>query len=258
MTRTRSSRRATGALVAAAAVVATTVAPSAAIEGDTLTVTAPATGTVNLPVVFTASGVLSDYFLDRWLEVYALPTAVVSSCPASVMNAPTVASGSSTIGGELVATAVHAGNAQPYSIPIVWSPRMAGTYLICTYLNHQIYTDVLHQHTITVSGGGSTVVPPPPPPTVIPPPTTLSAPGKVTAPRLARRGTRLACSRGTWSGSPTSYTYRWKVGSRVKAGATSPRLRITRALRGKRVSCGVSAGNAAGITTAWSRKVTVR
>ncbi|QIK74465.1 hypothetical protein [Nocardioides piscis] len=48
------------------------------------------------------------------------------------MNAPTVASGSSPIGGELVATSVHAGNAQPYSVQIVWSPRMAGTYLVCT------------------------------------------------------------------------------------------------------------------------------
>lgn len=247
MTRTLSSRRAAGVLVAAATVVAATVAPSAAIEGDTLSVAGPATGTVNLPVVFTANGVLADHYLDRWLEVFALPTAVVSSCPESVMNAPTVASGSSTIGGELVATAVHAGNAQPYSIPIVWSPRMAGTYLICTYLNHQIYTDVLHQHTITVSHDGGIGTPP-----------TVSAPGKLTAPRLVRQGRRLACSPGTWSGNPTSYSYRWKVGSKVKPGATSPKLRATRALRGKRVSCGVVAGNAAGSTTAWSRRISVR
>ena len=255
MTSARTFRRVAGVLASTATIFATTMSPSAAIEGDTLTVAAPATGAVNLPVVFTASGVLADHYLDRWLEVFALPTAVVSSCPASVMNAPTVASGSSTIGGELIATAVHAGNAQPYSIPIVWSPRMAGTYLICTYLNHQIYTDVLHQHTLTVPGGGGTVVTPPPP--VVTPPGTVSAPSKVTAPRLVRRGARLACSRGTWSSSPTSYTYRWKVGSRVKAGATSPKLRITRALHGKKVSCGVVASNAAGSTTAWSRWIRV-
>ena len=256
MTRTRCSRRAAGVLVAAATIVAATVTPSAAIDGDTLSVAGPATGTVNLPVVFTANGVLADHYIDRWLEAYALPTAVVSSCPQSVMNAPTVASGSSTIGGEMVATSLHAGNAEPYSIQIVWSPWMAGTYLICTYLNHQIYTDALHQHTITVSGGGGTVITPPPP--VITPPSTVSAPAKLTAPGLVRKGLRLACSRGAWSGSPTSYTYRWKVGSKVKAGATSPKLRVTRALRGKRVSCGVVAGNAAGSTTAWSRRIRVR
>lgn len=250
MTRTRTTRRAAGVLVAAATVVAATVAPSAAVEGDTLAVAAPATGTVGLPVVLTADGVLADYYLDRWLEVFALPTAVVSSCPSSVMNAPTVASGSSTIGGELVATAVHAGNAQPYSIPIVWSPRVAGTYLICTYLNHQIYTDVLHQHTITVSNGAG--------PVSTPPPGTVSAPSKVTAPRLVRRGPRLVCSRGTWSGSPTSYTYKWKAGRKVVAGATSRKLRVTRALRGTRVLCAVVATNAAGSTAASSRRITVR
>lgn len=246
MTRTRTSRRAVGVLVAAATVVAATVAPSAAVEGDTLSVAGPATGTVNQPVVFTAEGVLADYYVDRWLEVYALPTAVVSSCPASVMNAPTVASGSSPIGGELVATSVHAGNAQPYSVQIVWSPRMAGTYLVCTYLNHAIYTDVLHQHTITVSQGG-----------IVEPPVTVSVPGKLTAPRLVSRGRRLACSPGSWSGNPTSFSYRWKVGNKVKPGATAPTLRVTRALRGKRVSCGVVAANAAGSATAWSRRTRV-
>ncbi|MFC7361969.1 hypothetical protein [Nocardioides astragali] len=256
MTRTRCSRRAAGVLAGAATIVAATVAPSTAIEGDTLTVAGPATGTVGLPVVLTANGVLADHYLDRWLEVFALPTAVVSSCPPSVMNAPTVASGSSSIGGDLVATAVHAGNAEPYSIPIVWSPRVAGTYLVCTYLNHQIYTDVLHQHTITISNGGGTVTTPPPP--VVTPPSTGSAPARLTAPRLAKQGARLVCSRGTWSGSPTSYAYKWKVGSKVKAGATSSKLRITRALRGKTVSCGVVARNAAGSTTAWSRRLRVR
>ena len=259
MTRTRTSRRAAGVLAAAAVVVAGTVAPSAAIDGDTLTVAGPATGTVNTPVVLTASGVLADHYLDRWLEVFALPTAVVSSCPASVMNAPTVAAGSSTIGGDLVATAVHAGNAQPYSIAIVWSPRVPGTYLICTYLNHQIYTDVLHQHSIKVSGPVATPPPPvvTPAPPVVTPPGTVSAPVRITAPRLVRRGPRLVCSRGTWSGSPTSYAFAWKVGKRI-TGATSSRLRVTRSLRGRTVSCGVVAANAAGSSTAWSRRIRVR
>ncbi|QIK74464.1 hypothetical protein [Nocardioides piscis] len=86
----------------------------------------------------------------------------------------------------------------------------------------------------------------------------MSAPGKLTAPRLVSRGRRLACSPGTWSGNPTSFSYRWKVGNKVKPGATAPKLRVTRALHGKRVSCGVVAGNAAASTTAWSRRVTVR
>jgi hypothetical protein len=41
-------------------------------------------------------------------------------------------------------------------------------------------------------------------------------------PRVSRSGNRLRCSPGTWSGSPTSYAYRWLVLRKAASPAADP------------------------------------
>jgi hypothetical protein len=73
---------------------------------------------------------------------------------------------------------------------------------------------------------------------------------------VIRSARRLVCDPGRWTEG--DYTYRWSVDGRPKPGATRRSLRVTRAVRGRKVTCSVTASNAAGTTTAVSRAVRVR
>lgn len=75
----------------------------------------------------------------------------------------------------------------------------------------------------------------------------------------AKVGKTLTCSRGTWTASPTPvFSYRWRIGSKVSKKYTGAKLKLTDALRGKKVSCVVTARNAAASVTARSTAVTVK
>jgi hypothetical protein len=80
----------------------------------------------------------------------------------------------------------------------------------------------------------------------------VARPTVTATPRVTRSGGRLHCSRGSWSGSPTSYTYRWRVLHRPGAAGEGPTLALTGSLHGQAVECSVSATNAAGSATATS------
>jgi hypothetical protein len=73
-------------------------------------------------------------------------------------------------------------------------------------------------------------------------------------PVVRRSGGALRCSRGRWTNSPASFSYRWRIGrgpeSPPRAGA---RLPVTRAVRGHVVHCTVIAANARGSGRATSR-----
>ncbi len=97
-------------------------------------------------------------------------------------------------------------------------------------------------HTVDVADGGSTGA---------------ARPENVARPKVTRSGRRLVCSRGTWSESPSRYRYQWRVNGKRTARASGRSLRITRAMRGRKVQCGVTATNAAGSTTAFSRALRV-
>ena len=217
------------------------LAPAAALEPGTLSLTGPASVTVGSPAVMTAAGhVPSDAFLARYVYVYAIPTSVVSTCPAELTNALQLAEASSAQGGDSVAFVAVEGD---FSVPIAYTAKQAGTFLLCGYLSEMSYVDARAQHVVTAAAGGSSTAP------------AASAPSNTQRPTVRQQGARLVCAKGSWSGSPTSYRYLWKVGSRVKAGATSRRLKVTASVRGRKVACGVTARNDAGSTTVFSRRL---
>lgn len=236
----RSLNLTTVTAVAVGGLVAATVAaaPVAADTHFSLSLTGPNSAATGQAVTMQATGTVpSSAFLNRYLNVYALPSSVVSSCPATYQSALQIKDNTTSQGGETVALSVPAeGN---FSIPVAWTPRYTGTFLLCGYLHEQVGTDASATHVMTISGsaGGGTV----------------SKPANVVKPKVKDKGTRLVCTRGSWIGDPTRYRYQWRVDGVRKAGATERTLRISSKIRGKAVRCGVTAANAAGSTLALSR-----
>lgn len=79
--------------------------------------------------------------------------------------------------------------------------------------------------------------------------TIVLAPTNLTAPTLtgvAQEGQTLTGSNGTWTGSPTSFTYSYKRGVSTISGATSPSYVLTSADVGSTITRAVVASNAGG------------
>lgn len=72
----------------------------------------------------------------------------------------------------------------------------------------------------------------------------------------ARVGSALACSRGSWRGAPTAFSFEWlRAGAPIR-GATDRRYVLGRADVGWSVTCRVTARNAGGRLSSTSRSVT--
>ena len=228
--------------------------PALADPGYTLNLSAPPSASVGQPVVIQASGSNppTDFF-SSWLAVHVIPTSVLSTCPDNYMQAFQVASSTSAQGGEVVTNGQRenvdaAGN---WSMPLVHTPTMPGRFLICGYTNDgATYTFTTASLLLNVQGGAAPGPNPSPSPT--------AKPASVTRPRVRRSGKKLVCQRGSWSNSPSRYSYGWLVNGKRKRGASGQKLRITRKLRGRRVQCTVRASNAAGATIALSRPLRIR
>ncbi|WP_327309075.1 hypothetical protein OG730_40955 [Streptomyces sp. NBC_01298] len=70
------------------------------------------------------------------------------------------------------------------------------------------------------------------------------APKATTAPTLtgtAKVGRVLTLSRGTWTPTPTSYTYKWYADGKLITGATKSTFTLTSAQRGRRITAKVTA-----------------
>jgi hypothetical protein len=65
-------------------------------------------------------------------------------------------------------------------------------------------------------------------------------------------GSTLTCSQGTWSGSPTRFTYQWYRDGTPIAGATSSTYTVQTSDEGLTITCAVSAANAKGSAAATS------
>jgi hypothetical protein len=96
------------------------------------------------------------------------------------------------------------------------------------------------EHDVVVGSPGSGGPPPPAPPVSTGLPTISGAP---------QQGQTLTASAGTWSGSPTGYTYTWSDGSQGSSDT------LTAADVGQRMSVTVTATNAGGSTNATSAAV---
>jgi hypothetical protein len=233
------------ALIVAAGVMA---APAAAGVPHSLKMSGPGSGKAGQPMVLKAAGTVSDdpsVFLERYVTAYAIPASVVSSCPATFQGALQIKDSTSGIGGETVALGVPVEGS--FSVPIAYTPSRAGRFLLCGYLNELVGTDARATHVVDVAGaaGGNSGA-------------KATKPAVVKRPKLKRKGKKLVCGRGSWSGRPDGYTYRWWVNGKRKAGAAKRTLKITRKVRGRKVRCAVRARNQAGATLARSKTVKVR
>ncbi|HYM55885.1 MAG TPA: choice-of-anchor R domain-containing protein, partial [Solirubrobacteraceae bacterium] len=128
-----------------------------------------------------------------------------------------------------------------------------------------LYTDCPVSAYVTV---GEPAPPPPPPPPVPPapteepaPPPPLASPVNTALPSIAGTATEgqvLGASSGTWSGSPTSYAYRWEAcnalgeGCLDVAGATASSYKLTAGDVGGTLRVAVTATNATGSGSATS------
>lgn len=219
---------------AAALAAAAAAAPAAAQEGHSLALSGPGTAKTGDPIVLTATGVVpEDVFLNRYVNVYAIPASVLATCPETLQSGMQVSYDTASKGGDTVANTVPAEGA--FSIPIAYTPSETarGQMLLCGYLHEGVETMATAAHVVRVTRGAA-------------------KPVALKAPKVTRRGGHLVCSKGRWSGRPTSYAYHWrKDGKRIRR-ETGNRLRLTAGLRGSTVTCGVRARNAKGAATAMS------
>ena len=223
---------------AAVLIGAVSAGPATAQDGHSLSLSGPTSGTAGQAMTLTASGTVpDDVFLQRYVNVYAIARSVVPTCPATYQGALQVKDGSTAEGSDTVAVVVPVDGT--FSVPIAYTPSRAGTFILCAYLHELSETFTVAQHDVTVSGGGDGGGGG----------GEVARPAALRKPQVKRSGSKLTCQKGRWSGAPTSFAYHWVVDGKVKTGATKRRLRVTRAVRGTRVRCGVTATNAAGSQT---------
>jgi hypothetical protein len=129
-----------------------------------------------------------------------------------------------------------------FSVPFKAVFDQPGPVLLCAYSTW--ITDTAASATLTVNVTSATP--------------TVTKPVNQALPRVSRVHNKLRCSRGSWSNSPSSFTYRWLAGGHAVRGDKSPVVSVTRLLRGRQVRCGVIAANSAGTASALSAPVRVR
>ncbi|HEX2160756.1 MAG TPA: hypothetical protein VHF88_02950 [Thermoleophilaceae bacterium] len=241
----------------AASIFAVSASPALA---QSLSLTGPSSATVGQPVTLQASGTVpEDAFLTRYINAYAIPTSALPSCPATYQGAIQAKDAAAAQGGDTVAVVVPVeGN---FSVPILYTGKVPGQFLICAYLHELAVTEAVASHAISVAaqGGGGGGTPPPSGGPVVggdddakPP-----RPAVVKKPKVKRARGKLVCNRGRWSGNPTRFAFHWKVNGKRKAGAKRKTLKITDSLEGKSVRCGVKAIGPGGSRTVVSPSVRV-
>lgn len=246
----KSARARIWKLSAAVGILGLGVAATPALGAEyTLNLSAPSsTAVVGKTIIITASGhneqePIVDF--SSYLTVVAIPTSALSACPADYSSGKQVARSTGAEGGEVLDEHHRededaAGN---FSMPVAYTPSMPGRFLLCGYTDDAATTTLarasLALNVVAASAGGA-------------------KPANVERPRVRRSGKKLVCRRGSWSNNPSRYSYGWLVNGRRKAGARGRTLGVTRKLRGRKVQCRVTAHNAAGATTAFSRPLRIR
>jgi hypothetical protein len=186
----------------------------------------------------------------NWMEAWEAITAVA---PAPVNSTLPVISGSTTLGSVLTTTNGTWSNS-PTSFAYQWK---RGATNIGT--NASTYTLVIADSTAAITcvvtatnAGGST-------------PATSNtitagnyAPVNTVAPVISggqNVGDVLTTTNGTWSGTPTSYSYQWKRGV-TNIGTNANTYTLVSADAGTNITCVVTATNATGSTNATSNVFT--
>jgi hypothetical protein len=130
------------------------------------------------------------------------------------------------------------GNQGPFSISTYVPLTSPGHWQVCAYSTLVTDTAAWASTMVTIARGAGGKP--------------AAKPAVTVTPRVTRSGGRLHCSRGSWSGSPTTYTYRWLVVHGPGVAGHGPSLAVTGTLHGRAVECSVRAVNAAGGATATS------
>lgn len=138
---------------------------------------------------------------------------------------------------DLTQGTVSAGNGGPFTVTLPVPLYSTGPVLFCAYTTDE-FVDTVSWSTgqITVTGAS----------------TTGAKPANTKLPGVTRSDRRLECTRGSWSGHPTSYRYRWVVLHKAGVSGRQHGLGVTGAMRGHRIECSVTATNSAGSATATS------
>jgi len=223
-------------------------------DGETISLTQDdPSAVVGYATNFTASGQLNPDDTMFGFDIYVFlkdadrdPTcaATFDEESANAMHSGGNESWVSPAGGFQVGT----GSAydQPFKITFTGS----GNYLLCGYVQGDFST--------FASGELRGAVAPAPTPVTPAPAPAAAVPAIVHAPRITRKGHVLTCHPGIWSNAPTSIGYRWYVKGHGKTIGKRSRLTVRRALRGRMVTCRVTAANAAGHTTVGVHAVRAR
>jgi hypothetical protein len=225
-------------------------AAPARADGETLSlVQNDPTAVVGRATNYTASGTLNpaDTYFGFDVYIFEKDADRDPTCAATLEAEEAAASSSggneawiSPAGGFAVGTGPAF--SQPFKITFTGS----GTYLLCGYVHSDFDTRATAQLSGTVQ----------PDPTVTPTPTPPALPVALQPPSITRRGHVLTCHPGRWSNAPTRLSYRWSRGAKTVGSRRT--LSVHRALRGRLLTCRVTAQNAAGAATAYSRPVRAR
>jgi hypothetical protein len=260
------------ALMIGTALVALTIsAPAGATgptyPGETLSLAAQGTPTANTALSVLATGQQAD----------VASTVGGFDFHAFVKNAATDPTCSPSFTGEentsisepgeqaLSGAGSYQGPDPTFSIPFKVFLGSPGTLLVCGYSEYLGDTAATATMTIVVPGAAVNPAPTPtgttpaPTPTPTPPPTsTKKRPADLRKPTITASSTKLTCHTGTWSGTPTHYTFGWLVDGHPRAGSRSSKLAVGRSLHRHRLQCRVTASNAAGSASATSATYRMR
>jgi hypothetical protein len=247
-------------VLALGAIVPVSAGATGSYAGETLSLKQTSPAAVGAVTNFEAGGQQTDvesYAGGFDLQVFYKPVSVDPTCAASY-------SGEYSSWGADLADEFHPvvglwqGAASSFSVPFKIKFEKAGQMLVCAYSEWLTDTAAAAQLTVEVAGGSSGNPGPAPNPTPTPSstpstnPATVVRPAVTSKPRVTRSGKKLVCSLGTWTNSPTTYSYGWLSNGRRLSADRARTLALNKRLRGHRVQCSVTASNAAGHTTALS------
>lgn len=204
----------------------------------TLSLSVPSTASVGEPLLVRASGVNpspAEYWRASWMEIVAIPASVTRECPQSAQDGAGVALGTD---GQILAYSLRPnldidGN---FVNTVGYTPRQPGDVLFCGYSDDGAG--------LTLARASALLHVP------------ALRPANVAAPSVLRSGRKLVCEPGEWANGVSRYSFRWLVNGR-RPGGEAQTLRVSRAIRSRKVRCSVTASNSAGSATAVSRSVRV-
>jgi hypothetical protein len=236
----------------AAAAPLATAGTDAVPPGSTLSVSVPGQpvqGQV-MTIVATGSNGATDPPINYGLYLFLVdPTKYTSTCAVSEPTEEADAANNPDAIRQLNFASYNEGTGGSFSLKVPFTPAGYGKLTICAYSTYGTDDAAWATTSATVSPASSSSTTGT---TTSPEPSSKpNRPHIAVLPTVTRHGNRLTCTRGTWSGKPTSYTYRWRVDGQIRSDKKSS-LTVAAGAKGSAV-CTVTARNKLGSGSASSR-----